>query len=135
VWANVLLSLGQFRQILMISVLMLVLNGLLVAALIPLDGARGAAIATAIAEVVAVIVQALFVVRQRPQLRPSLRTLPFVALAAAAGLIPLALTGLPVIVRLLISTTLFGSVVLLTRTLPPELMDLAPWMAKRRGGD
>jgi O-antigen/teichoic acid export membrane protein len=133
VWANVLLSLGRFRQILIISVAMLVLNGLLVAALIPLDGARGAAIATAIAEVVAVVVQALAVMRDRPQLRPSLRTLPLVALAAAVGLLPLALTGLPVIVRLLISTTLFGGVVLATRTLPPELMDLAPWMGKRRG--
>jgi O-antigen/teichoic acid export membrane protein len=134
VWANVLLSLGQFRQILVISVSMLLLNGLLVAALIPLDGARGAAIATAIAEVVAVVVQALTVVRARPQLRPSLRILPFVALAAAVGLLPLALTGLPVIVRLLISTILFGGVVLLTRALPRELMDLAPWMIKRRGG-
>jgi Na+-driven multidrug efflux pump len=135
VWANVLLSLGQFRQILLISVSMLVLNGLLVAALIPLDGARGAAIATAIAEVVAAVVQALAVVRERPQLRPSLRILPLVALAAAMGLLPLSLTGVPVIVRLLISTILFGGVVLATRTLPPELMDLVPWRATRRGAD
>ena len=64
--------------------------------------------------------------------------MPFVALAAAVGLTPLAMTGLPVIVRLVISTTLFGGVVLLTRTLPPELMNLAPWIgrhdASARGG-
>jgi hypothetical protein len=46
------------------------------------------------------------------------------------------MTGLPVIVRLVISTTLFGSVVLLTRSLPRELMDLAPpWIGKRFSGE
>ena len=73
----------------------------------------------------------IVVVRRPPQLRPSLRTLPFVALAAAVGLLPMAITGLPVIVRLVISTTLFGGVVLLTRTLPAELIDLAPWIGGR----
>jgi len=131
VWANAMLSLGQFRAILVISVSMLLLNGVMVAALVPLDGARGAAIATAVAEIVAAIAQALAVVRARPQLRPSLRIAPFVALAAAVGLISLALTGLPVIVRLIISTALFGGVVLLTRSLPSELLDLAPWLGAR----
>lgn len=131
VWANAMLSLGLFRQILVISVSMLLLNAILVSALVPLDGARGAAIATAIAEIVAMGAQAVAVVRDKPELRPPLRVLPFVALAAALGLLPLALTGLPVIVRLLISTTLFGAVVLVTRALPPELMDLAPWIGKR----
>ncbi len=131
VWANAMLSLGLFRGILVISVSMLLLNGILVSALIPLDGARGAAIATAIAEIAAVVVQAVAVVRDRPQLRPPLRILPFVALAAAVGLVPLAMTGLPVIVRLIISTTLFGGVVLITRSLPRELMDLAPWIGRR----
>jgi O-antigen/teichoic acid export membrane protein len=131
VWANAMLSLGQYRQILVISVAALVLNGLLVAALVEADGARGAAIATTIAEIAAVIMQVVAVVRGRPALRPPLRILPFVALAAALGLLPLALTGLPVIVRLLISTVLFGGVVLITRSLPPELLDLVPSLGKR----
>ena len=88
VWANAMLSLGEFRQILVISLSMLLLNALLVAALVPLDGARGAAVATAVAEIAAAVVQAAVVVRHRPQLRPSLRILPFVALAAAGGAPP-----------------------------------------------
>lgn len=126
-WANALLSLGLFRLILTLNLATLLVNALLLIVLVPLDGARGAAIATAIAEIVAALVQAVAVVRGRPQLRPSLRVLPFVALAAAVGLFPLALTTLPVIARLVISTALFGGVVLITRTLPRELLDLLPW--------
>ena len=132
VWANALLSLSLYRLILVLNLSTLLVNALLVVALVPLDGARGAAIATAIAEIVAAIVQALAVVRSRPQLRPSLRVVPYVALATAAGLLPLAMTGIPVIARLVISTGLFGGVVLVTRTLPRELLDLAPW--RRTGG-
>ena len=132
VWANAMLGLGQFRAILVVSLLMLTFNAILVAALIPVGGARGAAAATAAAEIVGATVQALVVTRRHPRLRPSLRIVPFVAAAAAAGLIPLALTGLPVVVRLAISTCLFAAVVLLTRSLPPELMDLAPWLSRLR---
>lgn len=131
VWANVLLSLGLFRLILAINVSILLLDALLVGALVPLDGARGAAIATAVAEIVAVIAQAVAVVRDRPQLRPSLRALPYVAIASALGLLPLLLTGLPVIFRVVISTVLFGGIVLVTRTLPVELLDLVPALGTR----
>ena len=135
VWGNGLLSLGLYRQILVISVSALVLNGALVAALIPLDGSRGAAIGTAVAEIVAAIVQAFAVVRGRPRLRPSVRILPRVAVAAAVALIPLALTGigLPTIVLLTLSTLLFGVVLLLVRAFPPELMDIVPRFGRLGG--
>ena len=126
VWGNGLLSLGLYRQILLINVSALLLNALLVAVLVPLDGARGAALGTAAAELVAAVVLAAAVIRGRPQLRPSLRILPRVALAAALGLTPLAMTGVPVIVRLAISTTLFVVALLLTNALPPELRALIP---------
>lgn len=126
VWANALLSLGLFRVILAISLATLMLNALLVGALIPLDGARGAALGTALAEIVAAVVQAAAVIRGRPQLRPSLRIVPGVALAAALGLAPLALTALPVVVRLLISSALFAGTLVLTRAYPPELLELLP---------
>jgi O-antigen/teichoic acid export membrane protein len=133
VWANGLLSLGLFRLIMVLNVLALTFNALLVALLIPLDGARGAAIGTAVAEITIAIVQAVAVVRGRPSLRPSLRVLPRAALAAAIGIAPITLTGLPVIVRLLISTVLFGAVVLATKALPSEALDLLPPLARRRG--
>lgn len=131
VWANGLLSLGLYRLIMVLNVLALVFNGLLVALLIPLDGARGAAIGTAVAEITIAIVQAVAVVHGRPSLRPSLRVLPRAALASALGIVPIAVTGLPVIVRLLASTALFGAVVLVTKALPRELLDLVPWGSGR----
>ncbi len=93
VWANGLLSLGLYRQIMVLNVTALIGNALLVALLIPIDGARGAAIGTGVAEIAVGIAQAFAVIHRRPQLRPSLRVVPRVTLAAALGLIPLALTG------------------------------------------
>jgi O-antigen/teichoic acid export membrane protein len=132
VWANALLSLGVFRQILIISVSMLAFSAVLVGILAPIDGARGAAIGVAAAEIVGAIVQAVTVIRGRPGLRPSLRVVPRVALAAAVALTPLALTGLPVILRLLLSTCLYGVVVLALRALPSELASLLPARLARR---
>ena len=118
VWANGLLSLGLFRAILAVNIAVLVLNAALVSALVPLDGARGAAIGTAVAEIAAALLQAFVVIRRRPQLRPSLRRVPLVLLAGAVGLAPLALTGLPVIVRVVISTTVYVGVVIVDPRLP-----------------
>ncbi len=124
VWSNGLLGLGEYRLILAISVGGLLLTAGLVAALTVADGAHGAAIGTSAGEVVLAVTQCLAVVHGRPALRPSLRIVPGVALAAALGLVPLALVGIPVIGRLAISTALFAGAVLLTRAYPPELLDL-----------
>jgi O-antigen/teichoic acid export membrane protein len=126
VWSNALLGLGLYRQILAISVGGLVLTAALVAVLIPLDGAEGAALGTAVGEIVLGLAQCYAVVRSRPVLRPSLRVLPGVALAVALALAPLALTSIPVIARLAISTALFALALALTRAYPPELLELLP---------
>ena len=131
VWANGLLGLGLYRQILAISVGGLLFTGAIVTVLILLDGAQGAAIGTSTGEIVLAVVQCLAVVRSRPQLRPSLRVAPGVALAAALGLVPLALTGIPVIARLAISTALFALALLITRAYPPELIELLPGLRSR----
>jgi O-antigen/teichoic acid export membrane protein len=131
VWANGLLGLGLYRQILIISVAGLVLNAALVAPLVLLDGAQGAAIGTTSAEIVLAVVQCLAVAHRRPQLRPSLRIVPGVALAAALGLVPLALTGIPVIARLAVSTALYAGVLLITRSYPAELLELLPGLKAR----
>jgi O-antigen/teichoic acid export membrane protein len=133
VWAYALLSLGSYRQILAISVSVLVLNVALVAVLVPVDGARGAAIGTACAELVSALVQASAVIRRRPRLRPSARVVPRVALAAAAGLAPLLLSGVPTVAQLALSTVLFGVVLLATRALPRELLDLLPHARAAQG--
>jgi O-antigen/teichoic acid export membrane protein len=131
VWANGLLGLGVYRVILVVNLAGLVFTAALVAPLVLLDGAQGAAIGTAIGEVALALADCLAVIHRRPQLRPSLRIVPGVALAAALGLAPLALTGIPVIVRLLISTALFGGAVLVTHAYPRELVELVPGLRAR----
>jgi O-antigen/teichoic acid export membrane protein len=124
VWGNALLSLGVYRTILTLSVSALLLNAAVVTALTLLDGARGAALGTAMAEIALGAVQYLAAVRRRPSLRPSARVVPRVALAAGLALTPLAIAGLPTVVRLLISSALFAAVLAGTRAFPPELADL-----------
>jgi O-antigen/teichoic acid export membrane protein len=132
VWANALLSLGLYRQILLFTLGALAFHAAIVSVLVSADGARGAAIGTAITELLSATVGALILSHGRPQLRPSLRTVPRVALATALGLVPLALTGLPVIVRLVISTVLFGATVVATRALPTEAKAVLPDAVSRR---
>jgi O-antigen/teichoic acid export membrane protein len=131
VWANALLGLGSYRTILTINIFALAAVVMLVTPLVLVDGARGAAIGTALAEILAAVMQCLAVVRRRPQLRPPLRAIPRVALAIPVGLLPLLMTGIPVIVRLVISTVLFGSVLLVTKAFPVELLDLIPGLHAR----
>jgi O-antigen/teichoic acid export membrane protein len=127
VWASGLLSLGLYRRILVISVSALIVNSVLVAALIPLDGARGAAIGTSVVELGLCFVQAAAVVRGRPQIRVPMKILPPVLVSAAAGLLPLALPGgVPVVARVAVSTVLFAVTLLLLRAVPPELLDVLP---------
>lgn len=132
VWANGLLSLGLYRLIMVLNLLALAFNALLVTLLIPLDGARGAALGTAVAEITVTIVQAVVVIRGRPALRPSPRAIPRVALATVVGIAPIAITGIPVIARLLLSTALFGAVILASGALPQEVLDLLPAGVRRR---
>lgn len=126
VWGSGLLSLGLYRQILVVNLAALALNGGLVAVLVSSDGARGAAIGTAAAELVGSLLLAIALIRRRSQLRPSLRVVPRVALAAALGLTPLAMAGVPILVRLVISTALFAATLVATRALPQELEALLP---------
>jgi O-antigen/teichoic acid export membrane protein len=128
VWANGLLSLGLYRRILLISVGALLANIALVAVLIPLDGARGAATGTAIVEVALCFVQAAAVVRGRPEIHVPLGIVRPVAVAAAAGLAPLALApaGVPVVARLILSTALFAAALIAQHAIPREMLDVLP---------
>jgi hypothetical protein len=70
--------------------------------------------------------------RRSDELRPSLRIVPLVGMASAVALTPMLATGVPVIVRLAVSTILYAVVLLLTRALPPELDALLPAGVVRR---
>jgi O-antigen/teichoic acid export membrane protein len=126
VWANGLLSLALYRQILMLNACALLLSLVVLVALVPPYGARGAAVGTVLGEIGAAVGGAVILIRHHAGLRPPLRVIPRVAAAAALGLVPLLFGGVPVILRLAISTVLYSSVLLATRAFPTELLDLLP---------
>jgi O-antigen/teichoic acid export membrane protein len=121
-----LLSVGLNRQILLLNVLGLLVAIVVMSVLIPLDGAQGAAIGTMIGELGAAAAGWAVLSAVRPELRPSLRIVPSVALATLVGCGPLLLTAWPDVLRVVLSTVLFASIVLVTRAFPAELADLLP---------
>jgi O-antigen/teichoic acid export membrane protein len=126
VWAYGMLSLRMHRVILTFNLVMLAVVAALVAVLTLLDGAQGAAIGTAAAELTSAVVGCVLLVRGRPHLVPRLAIVPRVLLAAALGLLPALLTGLPVVGRLALSTLIYAVALLVLRALPPELRLLLP---------
>jgi len=132
VWGNGLLSLRRHGDLLTITVSALVISAALIAALIELDGAIGAAIGLAAGEVGMAVATGTILARRSDELRPSLRIVPLVGMASAVALTPMLATGVPVIVRLAVSTILYAVVLLLTRALPPELDALLPAGVVRR---
>jgi O-antigen/teichoic acid export membrane protein len=122
VWANGLLSLHRYREILIVSLVALSLGGVLIAVLVVVDGAEGAAIATAAGEFVLAAVSGLVLWRVDPSLRPSWRIVPGVALAALLAALS-TLVALPVLVSVSLAAAIYVAVVLVLGLVPKELRE------------
>jgi O-antigen/teichoic acid export membrane protein len=131
VWAYGMLSLRLHRLILLFNIAMLALVAALVGSLAAVDGAQGAAIGTAIAEVVGAFTAGFLLVRGRPHLRPNLAVVPRVAAAALLGAAPALATGVPVVIRIVMATVIYGLALVILRTIPDELLDLLPSRLRR----
>jgi O-antigen/teichoic acid export membrane protein len=130
VWSNGLLSLHRHRALLLINLAALTLSLVAISILVTVDSARGAAIGLAAGEVATAVITGLVLARHHPALRPPLRVVPRVAIAAALGLTPLLLTSIPVIARVAIAAALYVGALLVTRAFPEELGALTgalPW--------
>ncbi len=129
-WGFALLALRDHRAIVAANALAFGLATALVVALAPGHGARGAAVAMSVTEVVLATAYAVLLMRGRPDLRPSPRVVPRVLLASAvavgAGLLP----GLPELVRLGLATAVFCGSALALGVVPREVLGLI----RRRGG-
>jgi PST family polysaccharide transporter len=131
VWAYGMLSLRLHRLILLFNIAMLALVAALVGSLAAVDGAEGAAIGTAVAEVVGAVTAGLLLVRGRPHLKPNLAVVARVAAAAALGATPALATGLPVVIRVAMATVIYGVALVILRAIPDELLDLLPARLRR----
>ena len=126
VWANGLLSLQRYREILLISLFALLLGGALVALLVSIDGARGASIATAGDEFVLALLSGWALVRADRSLKPPLRIAPKVA-AAAAGAAATTLIDLPAVGSVMLAAATYLVVLLALGAVPAELIEQLPW--------
>lgn len=130
VWSNGLLSLGRLREVLVINVFALLVGGALIASLVSVDGAHGAAIATAVWEGVSVLLTGAALVRADPLLRPPLAILPKVALAAGLAAAT-TLLALPVLVSVVAASVVYFAAVLLLRAVPREVFEEVMRLAGR----
>lgn len=120
VWSNGLLSLGRYRVILTINIFALLLGALLIALLVSIDGARGAAIATASGEVVLSALSGLALARADRSLAPPLRIVP--PLLVAVGLaVASTLIDLPVLASVILASAVYLGVLILLGAVPEEL--------------
>lgn len=116
-----LLSLRRHRALLVANLAALVSCATLVPLLADAHGATGAAVATSISEWLLLALLAVGVVRAGIPLRFDRGRALRVLAAAALGLAPAALTGLPVLVRTLLCAAVFVAALVVLRALPREL--------------
>jgi O-antigen/teichoic acid export membrane protein len=131
VWAYGLLSLGRYREILAINLFALVVGGVLVAVLVLADGARGAAIATAVDELGLAVLSGAAVARAERALTPPLRILPPVALAVALAAAT-TLIDIPVIASVALAAAVYLAAVLALGVVPEEVLERLPWLPRLR---
>ena len=134
VWSYALLSLRRHREILAVNLAALFLSIVLTVLLASADGARGAAIATTVAELALTI--ALFVTLRRsaPTVRPETTRSPRIllagALAAATALVP----GPSGLVHLVVALGVYAAALLALRALPPEVWAVTSGVRRSSGG-
>lgn len=126
VWSFGLLSLKRYRQLVLVNALTVVTAIALCAALIPLYGARGAAVVTATLEVLLAAGYAVALARRRPDLHPQLGRVPRIAFALATSFAVALLLPVPSVAAAAVGVPMF---LLLARTLgavPHELLHALP---------
>jgi O-antigen/teichoic acid export membrane protein len=126
-WGFALISLHLHRELLLANLVALVVSAALVAWLGSTSGAEGAAWATLAGEAVLCAGYLLVLARGRPELVPSIRTLPRVAVAAAGGA-AVALAGLPALPTTVAAVAVFAALALALRAVPAELIE---WVRER----
>ena len=132
-WSFAALSLRRHREVLLATLAALVTTTILTSVLAATHDAVGAAAGTAAAEWVLAACMALAVRSAGVSLKPDLRVLPRIALAAGLALWPLAIAhdgvGSSLVAALLSIATFLAAVVVL-RAYPSEVVAALPW---RRG--
>lgn len=124
-WAFTLLSLGRFGGLLIANAVAFTISCVLTVALASTSGAQGAAIASLSGECVLAFGYLLALSRSNPELRPRARPMFLlkVALAALPAAVLMLATELPAVPMAALALAIYGTLLLATKALPPELAD------------
>jgi len=132
VWSYGLLSLGRYREILAINLFALIVGGALVALLVSLDGARGAAIATTLDEIALAALNGVALANAERALSPPLRIVPAVALALALA-IATTLLQIPTLASVALAAAVYLAGVFALGVVPAELRQRLPFSHRAAG--
>ncbi len=121
-----LLSLGRYREVLLINLAVLLLSGVLTGVLASSYGAVGAAIATTAVEVLYTGMLAVAVLRAGARPRISVAGAPRAVLAALLGALALVPPDLPSVARPALALVVYCSALLVLRAVPEELLEQIP---------
>ena len=130
-WGYALLAMKRYRGVLLANLAAFVVSCTATVVLASSHGAIGAAVATLCGETVLAVGSLLALVRGRPELRPKLGVTLKVLLAAAPAVVLAVLPGVPSLVRALLALAAYGLVILLTRAVPDEVLELLPARLRR----
>jgi O-antigen/teichoic acid export membrane protein len=121
-----LLSLGRYRDVLLINLSVLVASGVLTGVLASRFGAVGAAVATTTVEILYTGMLAVAVLRAGTRPQVSFAGMPRAVLSALLGALALVPPGLPSVLRPVLALTIYGLCLLASRAVPRELLEQIP---------
>jgi O-antigen/teichoic acid export membrane protein len=133
-WSLALLSLRQHGDILRANAFALLIAVAATFALVPHQGAKGAALATVAAEFGLAAAYAFFLMRRRRDLRPGLGTVPAVATGVAAATLVAVLLPLPSIALTALALAVYVAILLAMRAVPAELWHALSDIRRGSGG-
>jgi len=131
-WAFALLSLEEYRGVLVANAAALVIAVTLTVLTVPALGATGGALATIVADVVLVVGYGWVLVRNRTDISLPKRTGGAVGLAVACSVGLALVVPLPGVARMALATLVYGAVLVLTKAIPHELAMALPWRRAAR---
>jgi O-antigen/teichoic acid export membrane protein len=125
-WGYALLAMERYKEVLLANLVAFLVSCAATLSLASSHGAVGAAVATVCGETVLAVGSLVVLVRGHRELRPRLGIVLKVALAALPAVVLALLPGVPSLVRALLALLAYGLVIVLTRAVPEEAIELLP---------
>jgi O-antigen/teichoic acid export membrane protein len=128
-----LLSLGRYREVLLINLAVLVMSGVFTGVLASMFGAVGAATATTVVEVIYTGMLATAVLRSGTRPQVSFSGMSRAVLSALLGGLALVPPNLPAVIRPVLAMIIYCACLLALGAVPREILEQIPWPRRSLG--